>query len=1010
MPPWERGCVRGEGWSGEQSGNSQAGCLPNGNGPLHAWGSAEESWAEWATSGESWQECTRGEAGPHTAGVQGQHMGMASTGQHGIPRRNAEEIDRGRGEEAAYEIRRATSPHHALRVGEWRQEDAVPDTPPQLDRRPLRRSGPAAGKVREEAKAAVNRAIEDPAFHQEAVELVRRCAAGRMWSTLKAAGYGPDGRCPEAAGGDGPLAYHAPAARAMAILEQLEGLRYSLQFQWTAPPSQGLHPATVAALLELRTWAGQPVRKLEIHVDGSNGTEGASWGLVALAHGHDGTKFFVGAARGPAQLIGALELGGDGAGLRGRATHNTAELNAGLWATAAVHKLEFLRAEIVEICYDNLLIEGAFQSAVSFRGNVGTAALTELAFQHLVAARVPTLRHIKGHSAHPWNELADVLAKGLCQEVRQTCWPAWTQSLVAADIRQAAVIASMRAVPTWAAPIEGQGSLRIEPPRPGRVPPSVALATAGVAPAGTAGRPLEVDICIATANVLTLEEAGPGVGLRETGKIQRLQRAFDERGVQIVGIQEARTPEKAVTRMGRYIAVSGGTTRQKNNGCEIWLSLEHPLLVDGKRCRPDEKAVVINEAHPTLLIATIQYGPLRIAVITGQVPPAKHKDRVQKWWAWVRPIITHYAKGRCAVVLLDANARVGPHESGATGPHLAQEPDISGQEMMQWCAASGYWVPQTFERYASPGDGVTWRSVQGLTNRGDYLLIPRSWDVEDQSAGPVLDVDIASGQVDHLLVVAQVKAKTVATVPLVARRQPVCSAHDLRKPPQRAIAAEVIRSFPALPWSMPAEDHAAAVTVFNAEALRLVAPLRRLRKRQPWITHETMELIEQRARQRRLLTERMADASRQVVRAALAAWATVRWPWCARHLLQEQESAIEEHREACRDLAVHASWVAKYTALLRRMARHDKKNRASSPRPRRFRMPSTRGTRTRHSRSWLALNRSRCAWIRASSTSAGSSLRPPQRPGGGGCGTLRTSWGAKTRRSRPCSARRSPAP
>ena len=924
VPPWQRSWDHGEWWSG-RGGHGQAGCLSGCTGPLHAWGSAEESWAEWAASGEAWQGCTRGEARPHAAGVQEQYAGVANAGQDGIPRQNAGEIDRNSGEDAAYVIRRAASPHHALRVGEWRQDGTVPGLPPQLDQRPLRRGGPAVGRVREEAKAAVSRAVEDPAFHQEAVELVRRCAAGRMWSTLKAAGYGPDGEYPGPAGEDQLLAYDAPAARAMAILEQLEGLRYSLRFQWTAPPPQGLHPATVAALLELHSWTGQPIRKLEIHVDGSSGSGDASWGLVAVAHGRDGFKYFIGVARGPAQLIGTSVLGEREEGLGSSATHNTAELNAGMWAAVAIHKLEFLQAELAEICYDNLLIAGAFQSAVSFRSNVETAALTGLAYQHLVAARLPTLRHVKGHSAHPWNELADVLAKGLCLEVGQTSWPAWTQGLTAADVRQAAVIASMRAVPTWAAPVEGQGSLRIEPPRPGRVPPTAAHATAGVAPAGAAGRPLEVEISIATANVLTLEETGPSVGLRETGKIQRLQRAFDEKGIQIIGIQEARTPDTAVTRMGRYIAVSGGTTRQKNNGCEIWLSLEHPLLVDGKRCRPDEKAVVINEAHPTLLVATIQYGPLRIAVITGQAPPAKHKDRVLKWWAWAKPIITHFAKGKCAVVLLDANARVGPHESGATGPHLAQEPDISGREMMQWCAASGYWVPQTFERYASPGDGVTWRSVQGLTNRGDYLLVPRSWDVADQSAGPVLDVDIASGQVDHLLVVAQVNAKTVATVPLVARRQSVCSAHDLRKPPQRAIAAEVIRSFPALPWDMPAEDHAAAVTAYNAEALRLIAPLRRLKKRQPWITDATMEVIEQRARQRRLLTEKMAEAARQVTRATLAAWAAIRWPWCAQHLLQEEEGAVEEHRDACRDLAVHASWVAKYTTVLRRMARQDKK-------------------------------------------------------------------------------------
>ena len=91
----------------------------------------------------------------------------------------------------------------------------------------------------------------------------------------------------------------------------------------------------------------------------------------------------------------------------------------------------------------------------------------------------------------------------------------------------------------------------------------------------------------------------------------------------------------------------------------------------------------------------------------------------------------------------------------------------------------------------------------------------------------------------------------------------------------------VVLAFPSLPWGMPADDHVAAVAIYNAEALRLIAPLGRLRQHQPWIADGSMQLIESRARDRRLLDESRAEASRQTTRACLALWAVACWPWCA---------------------------------------------------------------------------------------------------------------------------------
>ena len=186
------------------------------------------------------------------------------------------------------------------------------------------------------------------------------------------------------------------------------------------------------------------MRKLEVHVDGSCSEDRAIWGLVAIAHGWQGELCFIGAAGGPAAQVEAPCFAWQLPEELAPITNNTAELNAGMWGAVAVYKLGFLRPCQVEICYDNLLIAGALQSGMTFRANASAAALAELAFQFLAMSSLPTLRHVAGRTGHPWHEFADAVAKGRCQGVPASQWPAWIARLRPGDLHQAAVLANMR--------------------------------------------------------------------------------------------------------------------------------------------------------------------------------------------------------------------------------------------------------------------------------------------------------------------------------------------------------------------------------------------------------------------------------------------------------------------------------------------------------------------------------------------------------------------------------------
>eukprot|EP00974_Lingulodinium_polyedra_P019382 1870462-Lingulodinium_polyedra.AAC.1 len=68
-------------------------------------------------------------------------------------------------------------------------------------------------------------------------------------------------------------------------------------------------------------------------------------------------------------------------------------------------------------------------------------------------------RHVKGHSGHPWNELADVVASGALQQVPVTPWPEWMLPPPIRLAREVAVVADIQSGGMLAGPPRGPSGL-----------------------------------------------------------------------------------------------------------------------------------------------------------------------------------------------------------------------------------------------------------------------------------------------------------------------------------------------------------------------------------------------------------------------------------------------------------------------------------------------------------------------------------------------------------------------
>ena len=257
-------------------------------------------------------------------------------------------------------------------------------------------------------------------------------------------------------------------------------------------------------------------------------------------------------------------------------------------------------------------------------------------------------------------------------------------------------------------------------------------------------------------------------------------------------------------------------------------------------------------AEPTILIVADAVEGLRFDAIVAHGPPSDDPTRVGLWWTRFSSIVLgRPAPCAPAVLLVDANAKVGSEESFSAGPYRADGESLAGGYLRALLEKLDLFLPQTFEQHAMPGDASTWHSKAGKGHRIDFVGLPRGWVPNPCSAGPNPGVDISGGTIDHSLVVVHCVASVVRGRKLCTRRAVVCDPEVLSRPSRAGVLRLALGFAPVLPWRVAADDVVTIATVFARVVASVIAPCKGCRKRQTWISDETLALIIQRAARRR---------------------------------------------------------------------------------------------------------------------------------------------------------------
>ena len=142
---------------------------------------------------------------------------------------------------------------------------------------------------------------------------------------------------------------------------------------------------------------------------------------------------------------------------------------------------------------------------------------------------------------------------------------------------------------------------------------------------------IKFTLSLASANVQSLlSKTDHGMG--HAGKIQYAREQFKAHGLQILGIQEARTPQLCGTQ-DEVLRISSG--HQKGHyGVELWIDLDRPYAyVDGRSVHFAKHHFTVLHAEPRLLIVRAHADYLHAVFVVAHAPHSGYTraDR-EAWW------------------------------------------------------------------------------------------------------------------------------------------------------------------------------------------------------------------------------------------------------------------------------------------------------------------------------------------------------------------------------------------
>ena len=432
--------------------------------------------------------------------------------------------------------------------------------------------------------------------------------------------------------------------------------------------------------------------------------------------------------------------------------------------------------------------------------------------------------HVRGHAGDIWNELVDFLAKSEASKSHNLR----RQQLNLSKLKPVIPFLWMLFEQHAGLPHFTPYGFDVHPPNIPDVQSSLPSQTEQAATL----QEVQFHLSLATLNVGSLFVGPDGFG----GKLSFLRGQVQSHALNIVGIQEARSPA-GMSIAEDVLRLASGADKGKF-GVELWVSLVQPYGYLGTvplHFKKSHFQVVHND--PRRLFVRLLNPHFDCLLIVLHAPQSGQPLPVRRQW-WQETITLHDAicPNIQSYVMIDANAKTGP----TSEPIVFQHDDSASgntEFLLEFLGHAGLCLPSTSDVHLGSHD--TWTSPDGLaSHRIDFVAIPGQQLSSCILSQVLHTIDTGNSHADHAACALQLKWNAISCA---KQPKPVNRAHDRDKiatcQQKLGTATVCIEQ-----WDCDIEKQVVNLNSSLHDLLSTACPKRKDQPKKPYITAETWQI------------------------------------------------------------------------------------------------------------------------------------------------------------------------
>eukprot|EP00435_Cladocopium_sp_Y103_P071791 s39_g38.t1 len=465
------------------------------------------------------------------------------------------------------------------------------------------------------------------------------------------------------------------------------------------------------------------------------------------------------------------------------------------------------------------------------------------------------VEHVRGHAGDVWNEMVDHLAKTEASTGHRLTH----QKVNMDEFCRVLPYLWMLFDKTAGLPVATRAGFDVCPPQ---LPP-VHVCAESSSSSHSQGRKVQLSLSLASLNVGSLFAGPDGYG----GKLQYLREQFKAHRLNVIGLQETRSPAGMST-VDDVIRLSSGCDKGQH-GVELWLNATQPIgsCSQGTICLRKNHVQVLH-ADPRRLLARLAHPFLNCFFLVLHGPQSGRSLQERRtWWSETQDLVSQSCAAFPLYVLMDANAKSGPSCEPVVFCH-DDACSVNTEFLLNFLKDNDLCLPCTSDIHV--GQQHTWTSIDGLSvHRIDYVAVPQV-ELANCTFSTVLEsLEPGNCAEDHRAVALQLQWWTFQpNNPETQLTQPTFNRDCIRTNRDR-IPLHAIR---AAEWSTDIESQ---VQAFNHEvltSLQTACPKNRLSRKKPFLSDSVWNLRLIKLQLQRRLKHAKYHQRQDCMRLAFWAW------------------------------------------------------------------------------------------------------------------------------------------